>query len=126
MNGSLPPRRPRPNDCAPPTSWNGSPGNGSAPAASCALVRRGHQLAFGLTQGLAPFRVSRNRRHRTPVQPHRIADLADPAEQVGVVDEGLVAALAVVVQRLLEELGGPLVIARAAVLDGGLMKHPVI
>src|SRR4051794_36447264 len=89
-------------------------------------VGRGHQLALGLAEHLAPLGVVGAGGHGAAVEADGVADAADAAEEVAVVDEGLVAPLAVVVEGALEELGGAVVVAGAAVLDGGLVQDPVV
>ena len=70
------------------------------------LVRGGHQLALGLAQGLAPLGVVGAGGDGAAIEADGVADAPHPAQQIAVVDEGLVAALAVVVEGALEQLGG--------------------
>ena len=60
-------------------------------------VRRRQQLALGFAQRLLPLRIAGNRGDRAPVKLHRVADPPEAPQMVAVVDQRLVASLAIVV-----------------------------
>ncbi len=59
-------------------------------------VRRGHELALGFAQDAPPVGIVRHGSHGLAIHADGVADAAHPAQEIAVVDEGLVAAVAVV------------------------------
>ena len=86
------------------------------------LVRRGHELALGLAQDAPPVGIAGHGGHGLAVHADGLADAAHPAQEIAVVHQGLVAAIVVVTERLLEQVGGAVVVAGSAVGDGGLVQ----
>src|SRR5450432_1611348 len=89
-------------------------------------VRRRQQLALGVAQRLAPLGVGRHGRDGAPVHLHGVADAPELAQVLGEVDERLVAAVAVVLERRLEQRRRARRVTREAVLERRLVQRPVI
>jgi hypothetical protein len=86
--------------------WNGKPlGQAKPPAGTFSSVSAGgdhrhltrstHQFALCLAQGAPPFHVVGTGRNCLAVHADGIADAAHATEKIAVVDQGLVAAVAV-------------------------------